>query len=172
MNVGGAYYVAKRWKDSAEFLESKIRQVDNETQSEFFRTLLLNYAYLNNYDKFKKTLKRSVKKLEQASSNNIDTTVSLSEAMSRSFSIFGLTKESKKVFRNIEELSPSPFYQSQIIRGKMYTCLADLKKTGKSDIDLVNQLRNKAAQKKYKIFKRHQKQIKSMLKTINKVIKK
>lgn len=42
MNVGGAYYVGKNWKYSADFLETSYRKVSIPTKIEFLRTLLLD----------------------------------------------------------------------------------------------------------------------------------
>jgi hypothetical protein len=58
MNIGGAYYVAKKWRESAEYLDNAFRQVDINTQIEFLRTMILDYAYLKDRNSFKNIRKK------------------------------------------------------------------------------------------------------------------
>lgn len=157
----GGFYVGAKWQASADFLESKLNRVDKSTRVEFLRTLLLNYAHLGNLKNFRITVKKadallgSLDKLDLLDSDNI---VSLLEALARSFSIFGLTKDATKVFSLADNFSSSPFYQSQILRGKIFNLYQEQISGINIDRDEFKNLLNASQDAKYAPFLRHQKQ--------------
>lgn len=166
MNVGGAHYVAKRWKDSSTFLESKLEKVKNQTKLEFMRTLLLDYAYLKDYSRFRDTLSKTIRVIDKYSSNDSTLLASIYEATARSFSIFGFNKEAIKILEEAEKLSSEPFYSSQIIRGYIFTFYSQKKRGGKVDTDRLNFIIETSRKERFAPYKRHRNQIEKMVKKI------
>jgi len=167
MNVGGAYYVAKRWKDSSMFLESRFKKVSAKTQLEFVRTLLLDYAYQKDYSKFKETLGKAIKIIDKDNGNNHAILASIYEAIARSLSIFGFTKEARRILEEATKLSLDPFYSSQILRGYIFTFYSEKIRNRKTDYDKLNSVIKTSKEEKFIPYKRHGDQIKKMLKQIN-----
>lgn len=167
MNVGGAYYVAKRWKDSSMFLESRFKKVSAKTQLEFIRTLLLDYAYQKDYSRFKETLGKTIKIIDKDSSNSQAILASIYEAIARSLSIFGFTKDARRILEEAEKLSLDPFYSSQILRGYIFTFYSEKIRNRKTDYDKLNSIIKTAKGEKFIPYRRHRNQIKTMIKQIN-----
>lgn len=165
MNMGGAYYVAKKWIDSSTFLESKLKKVSNETKIEFLRTMLLDYAYQQDYQSFKKYLRVAIKLVDKQN-NNKPIIASLYEAIARSFAIFGLTKEARKILEAAGALYLDPFYESQVIRGYIFTFLSDKKLNRNIDHDRLDQIIERSRDKKFLPYKRHRNQIEKMIKRL------
>lgn len=162
MNIGGGFYVGAKWRSSAQFLESKLDQVNNCIRLEFFRTLLLDYSHLKDRKSFKATLVRanrlldSLLKLDAFDQNLF---ASYLEAYARSLSIFGYTQDARKILSSADSLTPSPFFASQIIRGKIANLYRQNKTGKKIDLAEMSSLLKAASQQKFSPFKRHQKQI-------------
>lgn len=166
MNVGGAYYVAKNWRTSTDFLESKYKIVSKGTKLEFLRTLILNYAYQNDYENFKRIFKRSIELLDSANELGVDNIASLMEAVSRSLSIFGFIKEARQILMEAKTLNVKPFYQSQIIRGQVLSFYYGAKRGKKINRDYLVSFAKEAFQERYHPYKRHKQQIKNILKIL------
>ena len=166
MNIGGAYYVAKRWKDSSIFLESMFKKVGVKTQLEFVRTLLLDYAYQKDYSRFKETLGRTIKIIDKGNSNS-HVLASIYEAIARSLSISGFTKEARKILGETEKLSLDPFYSSQILRGYVFTFYSEKTRNVKINHDKLNSVIKISKGEKFIPYRRHRNQIKKMIKEID-----
>lgn len=167
MNVGGAYYVAKRWKDSSMFLESMFKKVSAKTQLEFVRTLLLDYAYQKDYSRFKETLGKTIKIIDKDSSNSHVILASIYEAIARSLSIFGFIEEARRILEEAEKLNLDPFYSSQILRGYIFTFYSEKIRNRKTDYDKLNSVIKTSKREKFIPYRRHRNQIKKMIKQIN-----
>lgn len=167
MNVGGAYYVAKRWKDSSMFLESRFRKVSAKTQLEFVRTLLLDYAYQKDYTRFKETLGKAIKIIDKDNGNNQAILASIYEAISRSLSVFGFIKEARRILEEARKLSLDPFYSSQILRGYIFTFYSEKIRNRKTDYDKLNSAIKTSKEERFIPYRRHGDQIKKMIKEIN-----
>lgn len=167
MNVGGAYYVAKRWKDSSMFLESKFKKVNDQTKLEFMRTLLLDYAYQRDYSKFKEALGRTIRVMNSYKNDNQTVLASIYEAIARSLSIFGFIKEARNILEEAEKISLDPFYSSQILRGYIFTFYAEKRRNVKVDNDRLNAVVEASRKTKFAPYKRHRNQIEKMIKQIN-----
>lgn len=167
MNVGGAYYVAKKWKYSADFLENNYQNVSRDTQIEFLRTLLLNYSYQNDSYNFKKAVLKSFKVLDNNQNYSLNNIASLSEALARSLAAFGYIKDARKILTETRKFNIQPFYKSQILRGYISTFLYEANRGKKIDKKEVTQFAKIASQGEYKPYKRHRQQIKSILKKLN-----
>ncbi len=167
MNVGGAYYVAKRWKDSSVFLEGKFKKVNIKTKLEFLRTLLLDYAYQKDYSRFKETLGRTIRVMDSYKNDNQAVLASIYEAIARSLSIFGFVKEARNILEEAEKLSVDPFYSSQILRGYIFTFYTEKRRYMKIDNDRLNAVVKASRNTKFIPYKRHRNQIEKMLKQIN-----
>lgn len=166
MNMGGGLYVAKQWQKSAFYLEKHMNEADAETRIEFIRTLLLDYAYLNNRNKYRWILNKAENILSQNSALDFNNLASLVEAMARSQTMFGYHKEADKLLAEFENRELSPFFESQIVRGKIATEYYKMKHNKKVDIDKIRELNTQANQEKFKPFKRHKQQIKNYVKSI------
>jgi len=164
MNVGGANYVAKNWRFSSEFLENKYNIVGKANKLEFLRTLLLDYAYLNDFNSFKRIYKKTVKFLAANVNLQLDNLISLYEALARSLSIFGFIKEARKILDEARKLDSGPFYQSQLIRGMATTFYYEAKKGKKIDQDQLFDMSKEIFNHLYDPYKRHKQQIKNILK--------
>lgn len=167
MNVGGAYYVAKRWKDSSMFLESRFKKVSTKTQLEFVRTLLLDYAYQKDYIRFKEILGKAIKIIDKDSGNNHSVVASICEAIARSLAIFGFTREARRILEEAEKLSSDPFHSSQILRGYIFTFYSEKIKNKRIDYDKLNSIIKTSKEEKFVPYKRHVNQIKKMIKQID-----
>jgi hypothetical protein len=167
MNVGGAYYVAKGWRDSSMFLESKFKKVSAKTQLEFVRTLLLDYAYQKDYSRFKEALGKTIKIIDKDSNNKHGILASIYEAIARSLAIFGFTKEARKILEKAEKLNLDPFYESQILRGYIFTFCFEKSLSKAVDYDQLNIIQKRSQEEKFVPYKRHRSQIEKMIKQIN-----
>lgn len=167
MNVGGAYYVAKRWKDSSVFLESKFKKVNTHTKLEFMRTLLLDYAYQKDYSKFKYTLGRTIRIMNSYNSDNQAVLASIYEAIARSLSIFGFTNDARKILEEAEKLNLDPFYSSQILRGYIFAFYSEKRRDVKIDNDKLSAVVEVSRKTKFIPYKRHRSQIEKMIKQID-----
>lgn len=163
MNVGGANYVAKNWKYSADFLEVNYKKVGTTSKIEFLRTLLLDYAYQNDYISFKKALKRAMGYIENYDYNNPDELASLMEALARSFALFGLIKESRKIIEETEKLDISPFYRSQILRCRIFIFSCETILGFKIDRDRLKDVIKQTQENKFFPYERHRQQIRNMI---------
>ncbi len=167
MNVGGAYYVAKRWKDSSMFLESKFKKVKIQTKLEFMRTLLLDYAHQKDYSKFKETLGRTVKVMNNYKNDNQAILASIYEAIARSLSIFGFVKEARNILDEAKKLNLDPFYSSQILRGYIFTFYTQINRNIKVDNDRLSAVFKESKNIKFTPYERHRNQIEKMVRHIN-----
>lgn len=167
MNVGGAYYVARRWRDSSLFLESRFKKVSRKTQLEFARTLLLDYAYQKDYSRFKETLGKTIKIMYKDSGSSHVILASIYEAIARSLSIFGFTKEARNILEEVEKLNLDPFYSSQILRGYIFTFYSEKIRNIKIDHYKLNSVIERSKEEKFAPYGRHRNQIKKMIKQIN-----
>src|SRR3989344_6060945 len=136
------------------FLESRFKKVSAKTQLEFVRTLLLDYAYQKDYSKFKETLGKAIKIIDKDNGNNHAILASIYEAIARSLSIFGFTKEARRILEEATKLSLDPFYSEKI-------------RNRKTDYDKLNSVIKTSKEEKFIPYKRHGDQIKKMLKQIN-----
>jgi len=161
-NIGGSYYVAGRLKDSAEYLEKTFFNVDEDTQIEYLRTLLNDYAFLGDQYQYKKTYLRTERILNRQNTYNNSHIASIYEAMARSSALIGNIGHARKLLQRINTSKLESFYQSEIIRGKIFVCYQEFLKNKTTDIDEVKHLLNKSSKNKLLLFKRHQAQIKSM----------
>ena len=167
MNIGGAEYVAKNWQRSANYLEKTFREVDADTQIEFLRTLALNYAFLGKKARFKQVRKEAIKRIERKKFSNVFNVVSLLEALGRGLAVLNSPKEAFSTLDEAEKLclkaererGDAPFFESQIIRGKIFSLLH----SPKIDKDRFIVLAKRGLGGKFRIYKRHQQQIKDSL---------
>lgn len=163
INVGGSHYLAHNWKFSSQYLAGNIYKVNTKTRLEFLRTLLLDYAYVNDYQNFRYSIKRVFKLLEYEDSFDSDTYLSVLEATSRGLSMFGLTKAARSLLNETDNVVGSDFYKSQVIRGKAMTYYYDVIKGRKVDKDEIIKLHSLSCEPRYAVYKRHQQQIKKVL---------
>jgi hypothetical protein len=166
MNVGGANYVAKNWKYSADFLEANYKKVGTTSKIEFLRTLLLDYAYQNNYISFKKTLKRATDYIDNYDYNNPDELASLMESLARSLALFGLIRESRKILGETEKLDISPFSRSQILRCTIFIFSCESILGVKVDRDRLKDVIKQAQGNKFLPYERHRRQIQNMIENL------
>lgn len=165
MNIGGGIYVAADYSNSASFLESKIGDVDKNTRVEFLRTLLLDYAHIGNYSKFKQTVGLANGELDQLGSLGIldqNIYVSLIEALSRSFAIFGFIKDAQKILKEARVFRPNPFYESQLLRCKIFLLFCAIKKGDTACRGEFKFALHQASSRKFLPFKRHRQQVYAM----------
>ena len=161
--LGGGIYVSGDYTASASFLESKIGTVDKNTRIEFLRTLLLDYAYIHDCTGFKQTVRLANQILDSWSLSDYaldhNHIVSLIEALARSFAVFGFIKDARKILKEADVFTPNPFYESQLLRCKIFLLFCELKKGNdicRGDFQIALQ---QASSKKFLPFKRHKAQI-------------
>lgn len=162
VTYGGAYYLENDWNQSAQFLESKYPLVQNETKIEFLRTLLLNYAYLNDKTKFHQIFKKAVRVLEQHADVKNDFIASLLESMIRSLSVLRRTKEARKLSKYADFFEVSPFYRAQLLRGKAYLLAHEALSTKKPDRDEFREQTSDIFTDTYSAYQRHRKQVRKI----------
>jgi hypothetical protein len=84
------------------------------------------------------------------------------EAISRSLALMGDIKRAKKFLETIHTTSLEIYFQSQLVRGKMFACYQDYLKNGKVDKDEIKQLLHESKQHEFHFFQRHRGQIARM----------
>jgi len=161
-NIGGSYYVAKQLKKSAEYLQKTLSLVNEDTRIEYIRTLLADYALLGNFNSYKKIYVEAEKILSESYKYNQSHVASIYESLSRSLALKGNINSAKNFLNAIDTSSLEPFYQSEIIRGKMFVCYQSYLRSKKIDIEEAEHILKEAKQKTFSAFQRHQMQIDKM----------
>jgi hypothetical protein len=166
MNIAGAYYVGKKYDKSAQFIDLHIKKVDAKTQLELIRTLLLNYAYLKKENEFNKSLILADKIMSKFDKN--DDVASLLEAMVRGYAILGKFNSSEKLLTELINITMSPFFYSQSIRGELALLYYKQKAGLHIDSERIKIIKKEQHNQSIQVFSRHQSQIKKFLKFIDK----
>jgi len=159
MNIGGGFYVGAKWQASADFINSIFKHVDKTTQVEFLRTLVLDYAYLQDKEGFRYAVTKSLHLLDVSNSLDSGVAVSLLEALARSFSLFGYFKEAKKFLNLSDSFHPQPFYYSQILRCKALVFYHQARSGKNIDKEEFLSILKEASSDKFLPYRRHQLQI-------------
>ena len=167
MNLGGAYYVSRNWAKSAQYLEMAFDNVDEDTQLEFYRTIVLDYALLGKPDKFQKIQRRALKQITEGKYSDIFNAVSLLEATGRGYAMLDFPNESLSALDEAEKLyrkaakqyGERPFFESQLIRGKLFSIV----KSPKIDKDHIRTLAKRGFEPRFDTYKRHRRQINQIL---------
>ncbi|MBI2641708.1 helix-turn-helix transcriptional regulator [Candidatus Roizmanbacteria bacterium] len=165
-NIGGSFYVAKKLRDSAEYLEKTLPLVDGATKVEYVRTLLNDYAFLGDYHQYKKTYFKAEKILSEKEKHNKSHIASMHEAISRSLALIGETDLASKQLDEVDKSGVETFFKSEIVRGKMFVCHQAFRQKKKIDIDKVRDLFRQSRHQRFLLFKRHQSQITKMYQEI------
>lgn len=161
-HIGGCLYVAKRHKESAIYLEKTYGMVNPHEKVEYVRTLLNNYAFLGDGPLHRTAYTRAEKILSEKEKYNKSNIASTHEAISRSFALMGDVKRAKKFLETIDTRNLETFFQSEMVRGKMFVCYQDYLKHGKVDRDEIKQLFFESKQREFHFFQRHRGQIAKM----------
>lgn len=162
--MGGGFYVGARYRSSADFLSSKLKFVDKKTREEFLRTLVLDYAYLQDKVSFKLAVKKSLLLLDSLNSDDNGAVVSLLEALARSFSLFGYFTEAEKLLSLGDSFPSQPFYRSQIIRCRALVFYQKIIRGKKIDKNEFFSVIKRASSIEFAPYKRHQQQINNIVK--------
>ncbi len=162
MNIGGCLYVAKRTEESASYLKKTFNQVDAYTKVEYIRTQLINYALLRNESLYKEAYKKADTILGKKEKYNKSHIASIYEAISRSLALTGKFRDANKFLGKINSSTLEIFYQSELLRGKMFVRYKEFSRNGKVDRDEVEKLFVESKQKKFDPFQRHRDQIATM----------
>lgn len=157
MNIGGGLYVAKQYKSSVDFLEHHFRLVDEKTQIEFLRTLMLDYSYLNDYQNFLEIRKRVSDLSDTKSLQKLDIFGSLQDSIARSLMIFGKYGEALKILNDSEQVDTTIHFRSQLMRTRLLTLYKIHVKSLKVDRNEFHFYYSLIKDKKYTPFSRHQK---------------
>lgn len=167
MNIGGCMYVSNKWQDSNQYLNTKLNKVGDNMRLEFYRTILLNLAYVNDILGFKKILKKSFSLLDKMSLKSNNVIGSYFEAIARAFCIFGNIAEAKVYLSNAARLNLDPFYRSQIIRCKAVLLQKESEQSNKINHDIYDELASQIINPIYTQYTRHQYQIRLILDKIS-----
>lgn len=162
VTYGGALYLEEKWKESSEFLELHYRSVSKHTKMEFLRTLLLDYAHLQNEQQFKVTFKKAIYMLEKYGDTKNDFIASLLESIIRSLTILDLTNEARTFFPFVNAFEVSPFYKAQLMRGKAYVLHHEAKQKKKFDKYEFLTHTSDIFTEKFAPYERHRNQIKTI----------
>lgn len=167
-NYAGIFYVSKQHKKSSEYLEYALDKVEPDAQVEYLRTLLADYGQLRDYENFKRTVKRAESILSKYDSSlNKNYVASMFEASARALSLFGETDGARKILNQITFDKMEPFFESQIVRGKMSAVYYDWKYNNKVNMDELEEIYSLSNENRFKSFNRHQKQISKMYNQIH-----
>lgn len=161
-HIGGCFYVAQRLKESASYLEKTFPLVDACTKVEYVRTLLYNYSSLHDFDSYKEVYKKAEKILSEKEKYNKNDIASIYEAISRALAIMGNIVAAKNFLKYVDVSNLDVFYQSQMIRGKMFACYQGFLKNRKVDKDEIKQLFHESKYRDFYDFKRHRSQVTRM----------
>lgn len=163
LNIITNFYITCEWQKVADYSESVLNTVDDNTQSELLRMLLFAYAHKEDKEKLSKTIKRSKQLINKFNAAN-DRAATIIEGISGSLAIIHEFDEAEKVLSELKSLNYiRPFYQSQVLRGQLRKDLL-MKQTGKPvDLDSILSIEKNLKNPKLMVFERHQKQIKSLL---------
>ncbi len=130
LNVVTNYYATSQWQKVIDYAENIIDSADDVTKSELFRMLLFSYAHRNDKDKLFITINKAQLLVEKIGFSN-DRVATITEGISGSLDILGQFKEAETVLGQLSRLGYiRPFYQSEILRGKLRRLLL-MKKRGK-----------------------------------------
>lgn len=160
--TGGCFYVAQRLKESVYYLEKTYTMVDANIRVEYIRTLLYNHSSLHDFDSYKEVYKKAEKILSEKEKYNKNDIASMHEAIARSLAIMGNIRAAKKFLQTVDISNLDTYYQSQIIRGKMFACYQEFLKKRKVDIDEIKQLFYDSKHSNFFHFSRHRSQIANM----------
>ncbi len=160
--IGGCFYIAKRLKESAGYLEKTFPIVNEKIKVEYIRTLLYNYSSLHDFDSFKGVYKKAEKILSEREKYNKNDIASMHEAISRSLAIMGEFGAAKKFLRFVDTSNIHVYYQSQIVRGKMFICYQEHLKNKNVDRDEIKQIFHESKHGAFSAFSRHRSQIANM----------
>lgn len=166
MNIGGCLYVAQRVEESTNYLERTFDIVNNDTKVEYIRTLLINYALLRNISGYKETYKKADKILSEKDKYNQSHIGSIYEATCRSLALTGKFTEANKILNTINTSNLESFYQSEVLRGKMFVSYQEFVQKGKTDKDQATDIFRNSRQPKFDSFQRHRDQISKMYQKI------
>jgi len=162
MNLGGVLYVGKSNQESQDFLSIHYKNVSDQMKPQFIRTMLLNSSIIGNKARFFGLQKTSEKLFNKIS--DINSKVSLLEATARGLCILGHDVEAIDYLDQASDFysSSSPFYQSQLLRGKM-TLLTEQQKRGKLvDLDRAKEILGHYDKPIFKDMERHKRQVQDL----------
>lgn len=161
-NIGGSLYVAQRLSESAGYLEQSFSKVDRATKVEYVRTLLNDYAFLKDVAHFRETYKKAEKILKEKEKYNRSHIASIHEAVSRSLALMGDVRAAKNFLEQVDVSKLETFYQSELIRGKVFVRYQGFLRNMRVDKDEIEHLFNESQKSKFLSFKRHRSQIATM----------
>jgi len=167
-NYAGIFYVSKQHKKSSEYLEYAMDKVEPDAQVEYLRTLLADYGQLRDKENFRRTVKKAERVLSKYDTSlNKNYVASMFEASARALTVFGETDGARKILNQIKFDKIEPFFESQVVRGRMSAVYYDWKYNKKVDIDELESIYSLSSEDRFQPFDRHQKQITRMYNQIH-----
>lgn len=125
---GDANYVARNYRRSTSYLYEGLKIVaDLDIQQKALRALALNYAYLNDVERFQKVEKEVRNLIDQGLYSELDKVCATLEAIGRGQGIFGMDKsfdtfsEVEDIYTQINEKDKAPLRRIQLARSRVRT---------------------------------------------------